>query len=118
MCFKCPFIWRPPVATERTPASTAATRWVNEPNQWKTKVLTDSSPLQFIYMPLDFLKNPKKLQWVSVFTSLSRSLSLPDRGQALHEVHQPGVQSEAHAVAETDGRVWSQDLHGDQVSLG
>ena len=50
-----------------------------------------------------------------MFSSLR--LSLSDRGQAIHEVHQPGVQSEAHAFTETHGRVWSQDLHGDQVSL-
>lgn len=39
-----------------------------------------------------------------------------DRGEALHEVHQPRVQPEEDALAETHGSVRGQDLHSDQVS--
>ena len=49
-----------------------------------------------------------------VLTSIPFFLS--DRSETFHEVHQPGVQPEEDAIAETHGCVWSQDHHSDQVS--
>lgn len=37
-------------------------------------------------------------------------------GEAVHEVHRQGVQSQEDAVAETVWRVWGQDKRGHQVS--
>lgn len=39
-----------------------------------------------------------------------------DRSKTFYKVYKPRVQPEEDAFEETNGRVWSKDLHSDQVS--